>query len=221
MSGERAALVGAAVAVAVVAGPWLARVAVRLITRDPSARPSPARTAVTTALLAVLLAGAVLVPGARPALLAVAWLCAAGLVLAQVDLAAHRLPDAVTYPSFAVCAAGLLADAVVLGTWPALLRALVAAAVAAGTGLTLRALHPAGLGLGDVKLLGLLGLVLGWASWQLVLAGVLAGLVLGSLIAVALVAGRRAGWRSAVPLGPPLLAGCALAGCVWGAVSFA
>jgi leader peptidase (prepilin peptidase)/N-methyltransferase len=51
---------------AVVLGPWLARVAVRLAARD-TAPPGPVRVVVMTVLLAALLAGAVLLSGPRPA----------------------------------------------------------------------------------------------------------------------------------------------------------
>ncbi len=163
------------------------------------------------AVLAVLLCGAVLLTGARPATLALAWAAGAGVVLAQVDLAVHRLPDRVTLPAAAVCAAALLADAALLGTWPALLRALLAALAAGGIALTAALAAPAGLGLGDVKLLALLGLVLGWAGWGVLLAGVFLGLLAGAAVSLLLVATRRAGWRTALPFGPPLLLGAVLA----------
>jgi leader peptidase (prepilin peptidase)/N-methyltransferase len=70
---------------------------------------------------------------------------------------------------------------------------------------------PEGLGLGDVKLLGLLGLVLGWAGWGVLLAGVFLGLVAGAVVSMFLLVTRRAGWRTALPFGPPLLAGAVLA----------
>ncbi|PRY50672.1 leader peptidase (prepilin peptidase)/N-methyltransferase [Geodermatophilus tzadiensis] len=162
-------------------------------------------------VLAVLLCGAVLLTGARPATLALGWAAAAAVVLAQVDLAVHRLPDRVTVPAAAVCAAALLADAAVLGTWPALLRALLAAAAAGGVALLAALAAPSGLGLGDVKLLALLGLVLGWAGWGVLLAGVFLGLLSGAVVSLVLVASRRAGWRTALPFGPPLLLGAVLA----------
>jgi leader peptidase (prepilin peptidase) / N-methyltransferase len=111
----------------------------------------------------------------------------------------------------AVCAAALGADAAVTGSWPALARAAAAAVVAFGVAAGAAALSPEGLGFGDVKLLGLLGLVLGWAGWGVLLLGVLAGLVLGAVGSLLLLATRRAGWRTAVPLGPSLLAGAYLA----------
>jgi leader peptidase (prepilin peptidase)/N-methyltransferase len=204
-------LLAAAVVVALAVGPWLARVAVRLADRDDAARPSALRVAVTTALLAALLTGAVVLAGARPATLALAWAAGAGVVLGAVDLAVHRLPDRVTFPAYAVCAGALTVDAAVLGSWGALLRAVGAAAAAFGLAALLAAVTPEGLGFGDVKLLGLLGLVLGWIGWGVLLAGVFLGLLTGALVSLVRLAVGRAGLRTAVPFGPPLLTGAVLA----------
>ncbi|SFL16468.1 prepilin peptidase [Geodermatophilus ruber] len=196
---------------AVAVGPWLARVSVRLAARDETALPSGRRIAVTTLALVALLAAVLALSGLRPATVGLAWTAAAGLVLGAVDLAVHRLPDRVTFPACAAVAAALLVDAAVLGTWPALLRAVLAAGAAFGLALLAALLSPEGLGFGDVKLLALLGLVLGWVGWGALLAGVFLGLLTGALVSLALVAGRRAGWRTALPFGPPLLVGAALA----------
>ena len=204
-------LLATAVVVSLAVGPWLSRVAVRLASRDDVARPSAVRVAVTTALLAVLVSGAVVLAGARPATLALAWAAGAGLVLGAVDLASHRLPDRVTLPAYAVCAAALAADAAVLGSWSALLRAVVAAASAFGLAALLAAVIPEGLGFGDVKLLALLGLVLGWIGWGVLLAGVFLGLLTGALVSLVLLATGRAGLRTPMPFGPPLLTGAVLA----------
>ena len=203
----RSALLAAAVLAALALGPWLARAAGRLSSR----RLGVPATVLMTVVLAVLLAGAAATAGWRPALLGLGWAAAAGVVLAAVDLAAHRLPDVVTYPAAVVCAVAFVADAAVTGSWAALVRALLAAAASgAVAGLAWLAV-PAGLGLGDVKLLALLGLVLGWAGWGLLLAGVFLGLVVGSVVSLVLIATRRAGWRTALPFGPPLLVGAVLA----------
>lgn len=204
-------LIGTAVVVSLAVGPWLAWVAVRLASRDDAARPTAVRVAVTTALLAVLVSGAVVLAGARPATLALAWAAGAGVVLGAVDLASHRLPDRVTFPAYAVCAIALTADAAVLGSWSALLRAVIAAAAAFGLAALLAAVIPEGLGFGDVKLLALLGLVLGWIGWGVLLAGVFLGLLTGALVSLVLLATGRAGLRTAVPFGPPLLTGAVLA----------
>jgi len=218
---SRPVLLGAALLVALVAGPWLARVAARLTARDGTARPSAVRTAVMTALFAALLAGAVELVGLRPATAAFAWAAGAAVVLGAVDLATHRLPDRVTYPAYAVCAAALLVDAVVLDSWTDLLRAGAAAAAAFAVSAGAAAISPAGLGFGDVKLLGLLGLVLGWAGWGVLLAGIFLGLLTGAVVSLVLLATRRAGWRTALPFGPPLLAGAVLALAMAGPASLA
>ncbi len=200
-----------AVLVAMVLGPWLARTAVRLASRDAAARPSAVRVMGTVVLLAALLAGALSFTGLRPATLAFVWAGGAAVVLGSVDLLVHRLPDRVTFPAYAVCAAAFTVDAAVLDAWGPLLRALVAAAAAFAIAAAAATVSPEGLGFGDVKLLGLLGLVLGWAGWGVLLTGIFLGLVAGAVVSLALLVTRRAGWRTALPFGPPLLAGAALA----------
>jgi leader peptidase (prepilin peptidase)/N-methyltransferase len=207
----RAVLLAVAAGTGLAIGPWLAGCAARLAARDPAARAGGGRVAVTAPVTAVLLAGAAAVGGWRPATVALCWAAAAAVVLASVDLASHRLPDRVVYPALSVCTAALAADAAVLGGWPALARAAAAAVIAAAVSGVGWLVSPAGIGLGDVKLLALVGLVLGWLGWGVLVAGVFLGLVVGSVVSVVLVAGRRAGWRTALPFGPPLLAGAVLA----------
>jgi len=208
---SRAALLVVAGLAGLLLGPWLARTSVRLAAGDDASRSSAARTVLTTAVTALLFAGAAAATGVRPALLALCWAAGAAVVLGAVDLAVHRIPDRVTYPAAAVCAAALVVDAAATGSWDALVRALLAA-VASGVVAALGWLVvPAGLGLGDVKLLALLGLVLGWLGWGVLLAGFFLGLVVGSAVSLALVATRRAGWRTAFPFAPPLLTGASLA----------
>ena len=205
----------AALVSALVLGPLLARAGVRSAARyrrsAATGRPGLARVVVVTLVLAVLLSGAVVLTGLRPALAAPAWAAGGGVVLAQVDLAVHRLPDRVIYPAIAVVAAAYLLDAVALGTGEELLRAGLAGAATFAGAAAAAAISPEGLGFGDVKLLGLLGLLLGWFGWPVVAAGLLFGLVVGALVAVALLVTGRAGWRTSVPFGPSLLTGAALA----------
>jgi leader peptidase (prepilin peptidase) / N-methyltransferase len=74
-------------------------------------------------------------------------------------------------------------------------------------------LVPAGLGLGDVKLGLLLGLVLGWNSLELVAGGLLLGTLCGA--AFALVVATIARTRTVeIPYGPALCLG-ALVAIVW------
>jgi leader peptidase (prepilin peptidase)/N-methyltransferase len=215
---SRPVLAVLALVAAVALGPWLAHTAVRLARRDPAVRATPVRIGTTTALLAGLLVGAGELTGLRPATGALAWAAGAAVVLGAVDLLSHRLPDRVTYPALGVVGTALLADAAVEGTWGALLRAVAAAGVAAALGGLGWLVSPQGFGLGDAKLLGLLGLVLGWFGWGVLLAGVFLGLLTGALLSVLLLLTRRVGWRTAIPFGPPLLVGAVLALAVGAAV---
>jgi leader peptidase (prepilin peptidase)/N-methyltransferase len=206
-----ALLLVAALVAAVVLGPWLALVAARLAARDDTARADWLQSVEVTVVFAALLVGAVVVTEPRPATAAFAWAAGAAVVLGAVDLASHRLPDRVTFPAAVVCAAAFLVDAAVLGSWGAFVRALLAAAAAFAVAYGAAAISPEGLGFGDVKLLGLLGLLLGWFGWGVLLAGVFLGLLTGAAVSLALLAGRRAGWRTALPFGPPLMVGAVLA----------
>ena len=164
----------------------------------------------------VLLAGV----GAAAGALWASWLpevvlmtgAAVGLALLVVaDLAAHRLPDPLMAGTGAWGLLSLVAMAAGGGDWSALGRAVVAGAALGLAFLLLCLLTPGGLGLGDVKLAALLGLLLGWFGWRYVLLGVLAAFLLGGLVAAALILTRRAGRRTAVAFGPWLVAGAAAA----------
>ncbi|MGY1842842.1 prepilin peptidase [Modestobacter sp. SYSU DS0875] len=200
-------LTGAGAVLGLLLGPWLAAVTVRLARRDPTARPSPRRVVLTGLLAAAALAAAPALAGVRPAAVALAWFGGAAVVLGGVDLASHRLPDRVTFPAALVVTAALAVDGAVTGTWPAVGRAVLAAAVAWAVLTGVRLLDPRSFGGGDVKLLGLLGLLLGWAGWGALLTGLFAGLLIGALGSLVLIATGRARWRTAVPFGPPLLLG--------------
>lgn len=134
-------------------------------------------------------------------------LAVAGAWLWAVDVREHRLPGRVVRPLYPVCG-GLLAAAALAGGEPVrLLWMAWGLVLMGGTYVLLRVARPAGMGLGDVRLSGLLGMCLGFASVGHAVLGALAGFVLGGLLAVALLVLGRAGPRSRVAFGPAMLAG--------------
>jgi leader peptidase (prepilin peptidase) / N-methyltransferase len=140
--------------------------------------------------------------GPRPELVAFAWLAVLCVALATIDLIVYRLPDRLTLPAYPVLAA-LLAGAALVNSEPGrFLRAVLAGAALAGGYLVLALIRPGHLGLGDVKLAGPLGMALGWAGWQSVLLATVLSFVLCGLLGAALLAARRVGPRTALPLGP-------------------
>jgi|SRR5580658_494701 leader peptidase (prepilin peptidase)/N-methyltransferase len=161
----------------------------------------------TAAVIALLLAKF----GGQPAAAAFAYLGVLGVALSQIDLAVQRLPDRLTLPAYPALILLLAVAAAAQDNWAAFGRAVLGA-LAIGAGYVLLGLVSGGqLGGGDIKLAGLIGLVLGWLSWRTLLTGACAGFLLAALISLALLAGRKLSRRSKVTFGPYLLGGALLA----------
>lgn len=136
---------------------------------------------------------------------------AIGVALTAIDLDVYRLPNAIVLPAYPVLAALLGAAALAQHDASILLRAAIGAA-ALGLGFLAIALaRPGGMGLGDVKLAGVVGGVLGALSYQALVVGAFAAFLLGAVAGLALIATKRSGRRSAVPFGPFMVAGTLLA----------
>lgn len=165
----------------------------------------------TGAVCALAFAGLGWRLGPVPELLPYLSLAGLGVLLAAVDLACLRLPDALVKPGFVAGVAVLSGLAISLPAWSELLRAGLAAGALAGGYLVLALLPGGALGYGDVKLAGLLGLFLGWLGWGEVLAGALLPFVINGVLAIVLLAARRVTRHSLVPFGPAMLLGAWLA----------
>jgi leader peptidase (prepilin peptidase)/N-methyltransferase len=137
------------------------------------------------------------------------YLGAVGAALALIDLDVHRLPDLIVLPSYPIVFVLLLVPTVVTGQWVALLRAVLAGLALFVGYLVLALVSPGGggLGLGDVKLAGVLGLALGWLGWGPALVSVLAAFVMGGVMALILLLFGRASRSSHVAFGPSMILG--------------
>lgn len=140
-------------------------------------------------------------------LVAYLYLAASGIALALIDLDVHRLPNSLVLPGYAV-GASLLGTAAVLSGEPGrLLSAGIGALGLAAFYLLLAVARPGGMGMGDVKLAGVLGMFLGFVGWGALVVGAFAAFVLGGLFSIALILARRAGRAARIPFGPWMLAG--------------
>ncbi len=177
--------------------------------KTPRQLSFPVRSAivVATAILFVLTAA---VFGASWQLPAFCVFAAAAVVLGAVDLIEKRLPNAVLYPSVAVLVVLLAITSVITGSWSAFLSALGAGAGLCTLYFVLAVISPSGIGMGDVKLAALIGLVLGYLGWTPLLVGTTAGFLIGGLTSLIALLIGRANRRTMLPFGPAMLAGAVL-----------
>ena len=125
------------------------------------------------------------------------------VVLFAIDLRHHLLPNVITVPGIVI---GFLLSLFLPPGWKASLIGLIAGGgvlfVIAEGYYRLRGVE--GLGMGDVKMLSMIGAFLGW---KLMLVTLILGSFAGSLIGVGVIALGRGGMKAALPFGTFLAVG--------------
>lgn len=178
----------------------------------PTARGNLGRWAPVSLAAAAIATGALITltgSGSQPVFLtAVVYISVVGVWLAIVDLRSHRLPDRIVFPSYGALSALLALYALTEADTAVLVRAALTAAL---TGVLYGAMNRWGsMGLGDVKLGILLGLILGWAGWSAAIAGPIFGFLLAFVVAIALlIAGKGKSFH--IAFGPYLIGGALIA----------
>jgi len=133
------------------------------------------------------------------------FLAAGGVLLGVIDLQHQRLPNVIVAP-FAVGSVLLLTLAAFgSGAWESLVRAVVGGVALFVVYLILALISPTSLGMGDVKLAGVLGLFLGYLSWPTLVYGATGAFVISALIGIAILVTRRGNRRTQLPFGPSML----------------
>ena len=174
-------------------------------TETPDRRPLLLKQVPAVALLGLL---ALWTLGPTAALIPALYLSAVTPELVRVDLRSRRLPNMLVLPGYAVLAAAAIASWVASAQPP--WQVLLAAAGALAFLLLMNVLG--GMGMGDVKLGGVLAGALALVSLEAAAAGIMAGFLLGGVASVCLllrrgsVGGLTRAQRS-IPFGPYLLAG--------------
>lgn len=214
MSVELAAVaIGAAVFGAAVAGPAMR--AIEATPPDPEDDPVPiprvgpylARRRLLAPLLALVGAVVALRTGVHPEVAAHVVVAVGLIVLSVIDLDLFLLPKRIVFPLMGAAAVLLAGAAAIHGDFDLLARSAVCAVGAFAALAVLWLINPKGMGYGDVRLAGLIGLDLGWIGGIQVMVGIFAGFVIASVVGIGLMATRKAGRRDAVPFGPFLAAG--------------
>jgi len=178
--------------------------------RDCSTSISP-RYPLVEALTAALFVILAMRFGLDPVLPAYLYLAAVGLALALIDLDTRRLPDVLTLPSYAALAALLGLGAVFGSDSGDVVRALLGGLAMYAFYFAICFAYPRGMGFGDVKLAGLLGMATGWLGWGAWAVGLFGGFLFGGLWGIGLIILRKGGRKSALPYGPFMLAGVLVA----------
>ena len=143
-----------------------------------------------------------------------------GLQLAFIDIDTKRLPNVLTYPLLAVTTVLVVAAGVSAHQWDALIRSGVTFLVLV-TVFFLLAMVGGGMGMGDVKLVGSLGVLTGFLGVSQSIVSILSAFVLAAIVGVVMMLTQGATRKTAIPFGPYLVVGTwigLLAGVpLWGA----
>jgi leader peptidase (prepilin peptidase)/N-methyltransferase len=157
--------------------------------------PISARYPLVELLTAALFAAVVIDTGANEHVWLGLALVAVLVPVAFIDLDHRIIPNAIVLPG------AVAAIAIVAATEPSeLAEHLIAGAAAAGFLLVAVLAYPRGMGMGDVKLAGVLGLYLGRSVGPAMLVALLSGTIVGVVIIAR--KGAAEGRKTAVPFGP-------------------
>jgi leader peptidase (prepilin peptidase)/N-methyltransferase len=135
------------------------------------------------------------------------WSCVF-LVVIFIDMEHQLILNKITYPAAVVALAILAADSIfpgagIMGTLrlvpqPSILSGLIGGAIGFTFFMIVFLINPRGMGMGDVKLVALIGLATGF---PLALAALFIGIVIGGVAAVVLLILRKKGRKDVMPYG--------------------
>jgi leader peptidase (prepilin peptidase) / N-methyltransferase len=143
------------------------------------------------------------------------YFAAISIALALIDLDTHTLPNAIVLPAYPVLAGLLVVASFVSNDWPRMITAVAGAAILFGFYFLLAIISPRGMGFGDVKLAGVIGMLLGWLGWGPLAIGGFSAFLLGGAFSIILILLRLANRKGGIPFGPWMIAG-AFVGVVFG-----
>jgi leader peptidase (prepilin peptidase)/N-methyltransferase len=143
-------------------------------------------------------------------------LTASLITVSVIDLQVQRIPDRITFPTFALSVPAIVAVSAHLDVTASIRAALIGSAAYFFFLFVTHMVYPAGMGFGDVKLAAVMGLYLGWLGWseqhpvagpvRLVFYALMLGCLLGVVFGVAVQVATKK--RGAFPFGPALALGC-------------
>jgi len=171
-------------------------------------------TAAFFVLVGLYFAGSIATTQPRPvaiahgiSLVAFLYLGAISVALAIIDIETHTLPNRIVLPAYIVGAVLLLVSSILSADFAPLLRAGIGLAAMWAAYALMRIVYPRGMGFGDVKLAGVLGMYLGWSGWGPLLVGSFTAFLLGGLFGIGVILIRRGTRKTGIPFGPWMIVG--------------
>ncbi|MEX3611313.1 A24 family peptidase [Rothia sp. LK2588] len=154
---------------------------------------------------------------------ATGWVCAglltlasaiflvAAAVLTRIDIAEHRLPDKIVLPLYAAVGLPIWTVLFLHHDLAGMRQTAYACVFLGGCYWVLRWASRGALGMGDVKLAGVIGLICGYLSPMNILWATLIAFVTGGVVSLALIMFRRARASTHIAFGPFMLLGAVIA----------
>ncbi len=167
---------------------------------------------------AALFVAAALRLGVDPVLPAFLVVFAALLAISAVDLERFIVPNRILYPALFMAAPLLVVAAALDDDWSSLWGAVLGGVLAWVLLFAIHMASPKGMGFGDVRLAGLIGMLLGWLSIGHVLLGLFLAFLTAAVVGVGLMLTGVRGRKDRVPFGPFLALGAITAVFVGGPV---
>ncbi|MET0933871.1 MAG: A24 family peptidase [Mycetocola sp.] len=154
-------------------------------------------------MAAVLGVLAVVAVGPNPLLLGLLYVAAVTADLVRIDVESRRLPNRIVLPGYPIALTGVALHGALTGIPPILPLATGAAWFVFFLVFNLGG----GMGMGDVKLAGVLGLCLGSIGPGQALIGLALAFLFGGIAGILILVRRVGGRDTRIPFGPFLLAG--------------
>lgn len=137
------------------------------------------------------------------------------LAVSAVDMEHFIVPNRIVYPTLGGSLVLLGIAALANGTEGLLSRAVLGGVIGFVALGVIHVIQPRGMGFGDVRMAGVIGLYLGWLGLSQVAVGLFLAFLLAGVIGVVLVVFAGRGAKTRVPFAPFLASGAVLA-VLWG-----
>ncbi len=137
------------------------------------------------------------------------------VAMSAVDLERQIIPNRLVYSTLAALVPLFVLASAVDDRWGSLARAAIGGAAAFIAFLSVHFAVPRGMGFGDVRLAGVVGLATGWLGLGHTFVGFFTAFVLGAVVGIGAMAVSGAGRKTRIPFGPFLAAG-AVVTVLWG-----